>query len=81
MLSLLAGCVDPATVPPSDLMRRGAATHALGNWQTITRSDQGNARIIESEAWHIEQHPTDANLLRGGYRRVVTVTSHASDSI
>ena len=57
-------------------MRRGAATHALGNWQTITRSDQGNARIIESEAWHIEQHPTDANLLRGGCRRVVTVTSH-----
>jgi hypothetical protein len=57
-------------------MRRGAANHALGDWQTVTRSDQGNARIVESEAWHIEQDPNAADQLRGGYRRVVTVTSH-----
>ncbi len=72
MLALLVACVDPNALPPSDLMQRSQATRAIGNWQSLSRSDQGPTTILEQEYWHIELDPTVAETLRGHYRRVVT---------
>ena len=53
-------------------MLRSSATRAIGNWQSVSRANQGNATILEQESWHIELDPTVAETLRGHYRRVVT---------
>lgn len=56
-------------------MQRSLATRAIGDWQSLSRSDQGNTKILEQEFWHIEQDPSVAETLRGEYRRVVTFTN------
>ncbi len=53
-------------------MQRSEATRALGNWQSLSRTDQGATTIVEQEYWHIELDPTVTETLRGHYRRVVT---------
>lgn len=53
-------------------MLRSLATRAIGDWQSVSRGNQGNATILEQESWHIELDPTVAETLRGHYRRVVT---------
>ena len=75
MLALLGACVDPNALPPSDLMQRSLATRTIGDWQSLSRSDQGNTTIVEQEFWHIELDPSVAETLRGAYQRVVTFTN------
>ncbi len=56
-------------------MQRSLATRAIGNWQSLSRSDQGNTKILEQEFWHIELDPSVDETLRGEYRRMVTFTN------
>jgi hypothetical protein len=74
---MVSSCIDPASLPPSDFVRRQELTSIAGDWVSLAHSSNqhGTESTIERSQWHFEFTHDNPNHILGQRHASVTVTA------